>query len=215
VHSDPGAGRFGGALRFERKIDELVAYRADGNVGYLKGRWGGTVSYWLRVSPDEDLAPGYCDTLQITSKDWNDASFFNDFTKDEKPREFRLGAFADRSVWDPSQRDWDKIPSGEKPLVTLKRTPFSRDRWTHVVFTWDNYNTGKKNGITRFYLDGQLVGELPLSQQTYTWDAEKGLIMLGLGYTGWMDDLAIFNRPLSQKEVTRLHRLPRGIQSLF
>lgn len=214
VHLAPGEGRYGGALRFERKIDELVAYRAARNVSVTPGPWGGTVSFWLRVSPDADLAPGYCDMIQITPRDWNDAAFFTEFTKDEKPREFRLGAYADLKVWNPNNRDWNAIPLAEKPLIPVLHPPFSRDRWTHVAFTWENYNTGQANGATRLYLDGQLRGELSPRIQTFTWDPEKCLIMLGLAYTGWMDDLAIFDRALSPVEITYLNGLKGGVQQL-
>lgn len=214
VHLAPGAGRYGGALRFERKTDELVAFQGARNVAYRSNHWSGTVSFWLRVSPDADLAPDYCDPLQITPRNWNDASFFTDFTKDEKPRHFRLGALADLPVWNPKKRDWDSLPATEKPLVTVVHPPFSRDRWTHVAFTWDHYNTGQADAVTRFYLDGQLQGEIPLHLQTFTWDMEKCLIMLGLGYTGWMDDLALFDRALSPNEITTLNQLPGGVGQL-
>ncbi len=214
VHIAPNEGRFRGALRFERKIDELIAYRALGNLQYQSDRWAGTVSFWLRVSPDADLAPGYCDAIQITSKDWNDASFYTDFTKDDHPRQFRLGASADLAVWNPKNLDWESFPPSEKPLVVVAKPPFSRETWTHVAFTWENYNTGQNNGVTRLYLDGHLQGELRPTTQTYTWDPEKCLIMLGLGYTGWMDDLAIFNRALTPGEILQLHNLPEGVKSL-
>ncbi len=214
IHLAPGQGRYGGALRFERKMEELVAFPGNGNVAYASANWNGTVSYWIRVSPDTDLAPDYCDTVQITSKDWNDAAFFTDFTKDDRPRHFRLGAMSDLKVWNPDNRDWDKMPLAEKPLVTLTQPPFSRDHWTHVLFTWENFNTGQPNGRARLYLDGVLSGEISPRVQTFTWDPQKCLIMIGLGYTGWMDDLAIFNRCLSAPEIEALRQLPLGVASL-
>jgi hypothetical protein len=39
-------------------------------------------------------------------------------------------------------------------------------------------------------------------------------MMLGLGYTGWMDDLAVFDRALTADEVRALNRLPRGVSDL-
>jgi hypothetical protein len=39
-------------------------------------------------------------------------------------------------------------------------------------------------------------------------------MMLGLGYTGWMDDLAVFDRALSAEEVRVLNRLPNGVNGL-
>jgi len=39
-------------------------------------------------------------------------------------------------------------------------------------------------------------------------------MMLGLGYTGWIDALAVFDRALSADEVRALHRLPGGVTDL-
>lgn len=210
----PGQGRHGDAIRFEKKIPQLVGYRVPGNFPLPAPGWSGTVSFWLRVTPDEDIEPGYSDVIQVTSKAWDDASFFVEFTKDEKPREMRLGAYADKTVWNPEGRDWGKIPLEEKPLARVIRPPFRRDTWTQVTFTWENYNTGRTDGRTQLYLDGQPAGSISPRTMTYTWDAATAVMMLGLAYTGWMDDLAVFSRALTPHEVAELHRLPAGVGSL-
>lgn len=214
VRIAPGEGRFGDALRFERKVKELVGYQVEGNIDYKTTGFDGTVSYWLKLDPDADLEPGYCDTVQITSKDWNDAAFFTEFSKDEKPREFRLGMYPDLKVWNADNRNWDTMAWGEKPHVAVKHPPFSRDRWTHVVFTWKNFNTGRPDGVARLYLDGVLSQEISARAQTYTWDLKTARIMLGLSYTGLMDDVAIFNCALTDGEVKVLHQLKSGVAGL-
>ena len=73
--------------------------------------WSGTVSFWLRLDPDKDLEPGYADPIQITDKKWDDASFFVDFTKDDKPRHFRLGIYSDLKVWNPKGLNFDTMPT--------------------------------------------------------------------------------------------------------
>jgi hypothetical protein len=45
-------------------------------------------------------------------------------------------------------------------------------------------------------------------------DEEKSLIMLGLGYIGLWDELAVFNRALTPAEVAHLHRLKNGVRDL-
>lgn len=214
VHLAPGQGKYGGALRFEKTIKELVCYQAAGNVPYQTNGWSGTVSMWLRLHPEEDLAPGYCDTVQITSKDWNDAAFFTDFSKDEKPRDFRLGAFSDLKFWNPTNTPWESVPEKLRPMVTVKNPPFGRDRWTHVVFTWEDFNSGRPSGRARFYMDGIFRGEVAAREQRWTWDLSRCLIMLGLSYTGWMDDVAIFDRALTDAEVVMLRDLPHGVTGL-
>lgn len=209
-----GEGKVGDALRFHRKAPEVVYFQADKNLSYAKSNWSGTVSFWLRLDPDTDLEPGYCDPLQITPRAWNDAAFWVDFSKDERPRHFRLGAFADRAVWDPSLRDLDKTPEAERPMVTVTKLPFTRQHWTHVVFTFANFNTGRKDGVATLYLDAKPQGSVSAREQTFSWDPAKTIAMLGIGYTGLFDELAFFNRALTAAEVGKVFGLPGGITAL-
>ena len=114
------------------------------------------MSFWLKVDPVNELDPGYVDPIQITPNTWNDASFFVDFNKDGNPRAFRLGAFADRAVWNPTKKE---VPEPQRPLVPAKSHPFSKDKWTHVAFTWERFNTGKKDGVAMLYLNGKKGGQ--------------------------------------------------------
>lgn len=197
-------GVTGGYLKFEKKAPEIVYFQAKENMPY-RTNWSGTVSFWLRLTPDEDLEPGFADPIQITPKAWNNAAFFVEFSKDEKPREFRLGVYADFDVWNPEKKDWNSIPMSEKPLAPVIRPPFTRDQWTHVAFTFENFNTGKSNGVAKLFLNGEARAMLKPRTQTFTWDPEKTLIMLGLSYVGDWDELGIYNRDLSAAEVKRIH----------
>lgn len=85
-------GRYGGSLRFREKTEAVVFYRGGANVPYASDGFEGTICFWMRVSPSEDLPAGYVDPLQITDKAWNDASVFVDFT-DANPRQFRWACF--------------------------------------------------------------------------------------------------------------------------
>ncbi len=209
-----GEGKVGDALRFHRKAPELVFFQGERNFPFAKSNWSGTASFWLRLDPDTDLEAGYCDPLQITPRDWNDAAFWVDFSKDERPRHFRLGAFADRSVWDPLKRNYDALLASERPVVTVTHPPFSRDRWTHVVFTFTNYNTGKKDGMATLYLDGRPQGTMSAWEQTLSWEPSKVIAMIGINYTGLFDELAFFNRSLTAAEVEQLMKLPGGVTAL-
>ena len=206
-----GEGKFGDCLKFEKKAPQMVFYRAPKNFPYETSAMEGTVSFWLRLTPDEDLEPGYTDPLQITSKSWDDAAFFVEFSKDETPREFRLGVYADKAVWNPEKRDWNSIPMSEKPLARVERPPFFRTEWTHVLFTFRNFNTRKPDGIARLYLNGKPRAELAPREQTFTWDPERALIMLGLSYVGFFDELAIYDRLLTPEEITALSGLKKPL----
>ena len=198
----PNAGRSGGCLRFRTKTKKLIFFKGEGNVLWDKSSFSGTVSFWMKLSPRHDLPKGsFVDPLQITDKKWNDASFFVDFDKEET-RDFRLGAFSDYAFWNPTDRKFDDIPLKERPMVFVRNPPFDRTKWTHVAFTWSNFNTGEPATAT-LYLNGKLQGTLKTRQQ-FTWDPASTVIMLGINYVGWLDDLIVLDRACSADEITDL-----------
>src|SRR5678815_1654856 len=73
-----GQGRYGDALEFRKKNTQAVFYRAAVNSGYRPRNWSGTISFWLNLSPDTDLEPGYADPLQLTDKAYNNAAMWVD-----------------------------------------------------------------------------------------------------------------------------------------
>lgn len=209
-----GAGRAGDALRFTKKGSPIVFFRAAGNMPYARSAWDGTVSFWLSVDPERDLQPGFCDPVQITPRAWNDAAFFVEFEKRPGSIPFRLGAYADLDVWNPTKRKFEEIPAAERPLVAVENPPFAGGKWTHVVFTFERFNTGRADGVATLYLDGEPRGALSARPQTYTWDPEQAVIALGLGYIGLLDELSIFNRALSAPEVRALYAMDGGAGAL-
>jgi hypothetical protein len=196
VTLEGGSGIAGsGALRFRSKNTRALFFRGESHVAPA----GGSISFWLRLDPQKDLAPGYCDPIQITDKDYNDSAIWVDFTKDEVPRQFRLGVFGELKSWNPANLAPDKNPDFLRRLVVVERPPFTRDTWTHVVVTWTGL--GSEQGISALYLNGKLVSNSPPVREPFIWDASKVAIRLGVNYTGLMDELAVFNRALSSKEV--------------
>ncbi|MCH2591650.1 MAG: LamG domain-containing protein [Pedosphaera sp.] len=207
-----GKGLSGGALLFTQRNAKWLLYDGANNFHFAEKNWSGTVSFWLKVDPINELDPGYVDPIQITPNTWNDASFFVDFNKDGNPRAFRLGAFADKPVWNPANKN---IPEPERPLVPAKSTPFSRDKWTHVAFTWDRFNTGKKDGVATLYLNGKNEGSITGWNQQFSWNGKQHRIMIGLYYMGLFDDLACFNRALTASEIKRIHDHQAGLATLL
>src|SRR5688500_11375050 len=70
VAVEKGAGVAGGAaLRFKSKNTRALFFRGDRNVSPAAG----TFSFWLRLDPQKDLAPGFTDPIQITDKAYNDS----------------------------------------------------------------------------------------------------------------------------------------------
>jgi hypothetical protein len=210
-----GKGKFGDALRFGKNDKAVIFFQADKNMAYREKDWSGTISFWLSLDPDKDLQPGYCDPIQITDKKWDDSAFFVDFTKDDKPRHFRLGIYSDSKVWNPKGIKFDDIPVADRPLSEeIAKPPFASGKWTHVLFTFSGMNTGKAEGVGKLYLDGKPVASIRNRTLTFTWDPAKAGIMLGLSYIGLFDDLAIFDRALTDEEVGLIYRLDGGIRSL-
>ncbi len=205
-----GKGRFGDALRFTDKSDEVIFY--DGaNMGFRAEDWSGSVSFWLKLDPDKDLKPGFCDPIQITQKGWNDGAFFVDFDRD-LPRDFRLGVFADYKFWNPTDVEWEKLPVAERPMVVVKKPPFSGESWTHVAFTFENVNSSNGNSAaskSTLYLNGKAAGSLVKPMQ-FHWDQDRSSIMLGLLYIGDFDDLTVFSKALTPAEMLHLYQLPGG-----
>ena len=206
-----GKGKYGDCLRFTGKSKEVLCYSGS-EMPYSDSSWSCTVSFWMRLNPDQDLLPGYCDPIQITQFAWNNGALFVDFDKD-LPRDFRLGVFSDLKFWNPENIPWEKLPVEKRPMVTVKKPPFDRDRWTHVLFTLDNVNSAgaaDKPSKAAFYLNGQFQGELKQPMQI-RWDREKTAIMLGIEYIGDLDDLTIFKRALTAAEVKLLSELKQPL----
>ena len=184
-----GKGLTGDALLFTKRNAKWLFYDGAKNFKFEKKNWSGTVSFWLKVDPINELDPGYVDPIQITPFTWNNASFFVDFNKDGNPRSFRLGAFADKPVWNPENKD---VPEPQRPLVPAKSNPFSEEKWTHVAFTWERFNTGKKDGVSSLYLNGKKEGSITGWNQQFSWSGKPHRILIGLNYMGLFDDLSCF-----------------------
>jgi hypothetical protein len=202
VRHAKGEGRTGDALRFVKKNTRAVFYKAQGNLPFDAKNWSGTISYWLQLDPEQDLEPGFCDPIQVTDKAYNDSAIWTDFTKDDKPRHFRLGVFGALKAWNPANTAADKNPDFNNRLVVVSRTPFKRGRWTHIAITYSGLGSG--SGEAKLYLDGKLQGTTPKIVEGFEWDMEKGAIRLGVNYVGLMDDVAIFRRPLDAREIAAL-----------
>jgi len=186
-----------GALHFTQKNTQAVYFPAQG-LSPVEG----TISFFLQLDPKLDLAPGYVDPLQLTDKDYNNSALWVDFTKDE--RYFRLGVFGELSAWNPKGIESDKNPDFNGRLVVVKQPPFARGKWTHVAITYSKLGSGK--GEAQLYLDGALQGTSSLVKEPFTWQAGKPTLRLGVGYSGWLDEVAVYGQALSAGEIGKIRR---------
>jgi hypothetical protein len=214
VRLAPTAGRFGGALHFTKKSEFRPIFKDKGVLGYNDENWNATVSVWLRLNPDEDLEPGYCDPVQIVGDDSKKGFIFLEWSKDETPRFFRYAIRPLFHIWNPNNVQWADIPFKNRPMVQVERAPFARDQWTHVVFSLERVNDKGKPQIGRLYLNGKLQGTIENWDLTFDWDPSRVLLVLGAAYVGHLDDLAVFSRSLTDGEVLQLYGLKRGAREL-
>ncbi len=209
-----GSGRYGDALLFTKKNPIKPFFKDGGNIGYSSTDWNRTVSVWLRLTPDVDLEPGYCDPLQINGSDGNKGFIFLEFDKDTKPRHFRFAVRPLVEIWDPKRTGWTDMPYDKRPMVQVERAPFSQAHWTHVVFTLEHINAKNAKPTAKMYIDGQLQGAIENWDLTFGWAPDSAQLSLGSAYVGFVDDISVFDRALTDAEVKVLHQLPNGVADL-
>ena len=125
-----------------------------------------------------------------------------------------MGVIGDREVWNPAPVG----PDNENPifiqqLPVVKNPSFGKDKWTHILINFSHLNT--KNGTASLYIDGVLEGTRERITDPFTWDLTQSNIYLGLGYIGLMDELAIFNKTLTQNEISTLFELENGVHTIL
>ena len=209
----PGVGRFGSALNFSQRNTSALFYRAQEHVAYSEDDWSGSISFWLNLTPEEDLAPGYCDPIQITDQAYNDAAVWVDFTN-SNPRQFRLGVFGDLEAWNPEALSSDEHPGFDKKLVVVDEPPFRRGEWTHVLITYSGLGSAS-GGTARLYIDRHLQGVIEGVDEPFTWDLSRAQIRPGVNFVGLFDELSLFDRPLTEAEVVALNQLEGGVAALY
>lgn len=210
-------GRFGDCIVFnppESVKGTRAFYKLPQNFEYKAENWSGTISFWLKVTPNEDLRPGYTDPIQLTPRSALDGCLWVDFSLDAH-RVFRMGVFPDKKYWNPRNLPNKEIPDTDRPLIPLVDPPFSRDHWSHIVMTFQGFNLPGENGVAKLYIDGNLHGELTGWEQIYTWDLDEAQIRLGVNYIGALDELSCFNRELTATEVNSLYESDEGIRELI
>ena len=209
----PGEGKFGDALEFTLENSHVVFYKAEKNVPYTTKNFSGTLSFWLKLDPQK-IPQTYTDPVQLTDKDYSNSAIWVDFTRNDTPSDFRLGIFGDQKVWDKKNLKGAAEEFFWR-LLKIVKPPFSPEKWTHIVVTWEGINTDKI-ARGRLYFDGQFQGETGGITEPFVWDLPEATIRLGTGpFVGMFDDLAIFDRSLTHEEVRDLYELNGGVTDLF
>lgn len=208
------SGRFGGALQFTRKSSYRPQFHGDKVLNYNDKNWSTTVSAWLKLDPDKDLEPGYCDPIQIVGGDTKQGFIFLEWSKDHTPRRFRYAIRPLYPIWNPTAVGWEEIPNEKRPMIEIQKAPFSANAWTHVAFTVENGNDKSRPRRGKLYLNGQPQGSIENWDLTFGWDPSQVRLVLGAAYVGQLDDLAVFNKALTDDEVQQVYKLPNGVADL-
>jgi hypothetical protein len=205
----PGKGVSGGALE---AVDVLpdngrIFFPAKGNIAYRKGGWGATLSVWVSFDPDTQLKTGFCDPVQITQKGAGNGGLWFDFNDAKPNRNLRMGAFP--AVPDGAQ-PIKESREAFSPMVWVDKPGFKVGDWHHVALVWRNLDSGRKDASAGLFIDGALRGEVkdkdyPISMG---WDLEKAGIYVAVSYIGLLDEIALFDRPLSPDELGLLRSQP-------
>ena len=203
----PTGGKYGGALSFDSNWNPVLFFKGAENVAYRDADWSGSFSFWLRVNPDEDLREGYSDPLIVTDENWDNGSFYVDFTEEDRPRHFRFALFSDYAVWNPELKAWDEIKPVDRPMIDVEHHPFGNGEWAHVALVFENVNVEGASSLLRGYLNGEQVGEYEVYPARITWDVHRTMLALGRHYKGQFDELAVFNRALTPEEVGQIASL--------
>jgi hypothetical protein len=186
-----------------------VFYPAPKNLAYQKGGWGGAVSVWIDTDPNKLLKTPFCDPIQITQRGALNGGIWFDFNN-AKPRDLRLGVFP-------------AVPEGQKPMtesdpnapmVRVPKIDFKAGTWHHVVLNWKNFDTGKPDAHAALYIDGKHIGDVKDRAIAMGWELDKAGIYVAVSYIGLLDELAVFNRPLTTAEIATLHSKPGCLSSL-
>ena len=180
-----------------------IFYPVKGNLAFKKGGWGGACSMWINTDPNTLFKLKFCDPVQITHKGANNGGIWFDFN-DAKPRDLRMGVFP--AV--PEGTAGAKESDADAPLVRVPKVGFKVGQWHHVVLSWSNFDTGKKDALATLTIDGKKIGDVKDRAIAMDWDVDKAGIYTAVGYCGLLDEMALFNRPLTADEVTALHQTP-------
>jgi hypothetical protein len=198
-------GIAGGCLKASDVLpdNDRILFPARGNIAFKKGGWGGAVSFWIKTDADKMLKTKFCDPVQITEKGANNGGIWVDFN-DAKPRSLRHGAFP----FVPEGKVSVKEDDAHAPMVRVPGIGFRAGDWHHLVVSWRNFDTGKKNAVSALYIDGQEIGAVKGFEIGMNWNLDKTGIYVAVNYVGLLDELAIFSRPLTLEEVRLLQNKP-------
>ena len=126
VKLEADAGRFKGRCIFRRRGTPARRSRTEG-CWDTTPRARASVSAWLRLNPDQDLEPGYCDPIQVVGNDSKKGYVFLEWSKDDRPRLFRYAILPLTHLWNPDNQPWAEMLPEKRPAVQVARAVLARE----------------------------------------------------------------------------------------
>ncbi len=200
-------GQVDGCVAFQNEAGALN-YTAMGNFPYDESQsWSGGVSFWLAVDP-AGLETDFPEPFHV-GKEWDDAVIFVDFDKKRKPYALRFGCYPDKT-----QEITDQILL--ERVIRLEDINWNSDEWHHIVITWSNFNSGKADGQWALFVDGAEIDRKTNLQQNISWNISARTVRFNHHrYAGKLDEIAIFDKMLTHKDVIYLKNPRRPLNKLF
>ncbi len=195
-----GQGRYGEALAFPGE-DAWIEYPAAGNIPLSRGSSEGSILLWLRPESSALEATGSMELLEV---------------HDNRPLDgaFRLSLLTGAELF----LVFSVYPSLPGPaldatpcIVAAPLPHWASDEWRHAAITWEGLNRGDSKIRLSIYLDARLEAEEEFLSPTLHWQGSEQSILIGRGYQGLLDELALFDRALRSLEIRTISDHPEGV----
>jgi len=203
-----GGGRFGEAICFPDG-DSAIEYTAEKNFPITIGLNEGTISFWISCDAQAQPEDRFAEWFDVNDGAWNQGAFSIALSF-RSPRDLLFSLYASGPVDATGE-----TAGGTPQLLAARDIDWASDEWHAVTASWSGLNTGGPAARMRLYLDGKKVAEQTGFEHIVKWRAGGQVIRLGSGAIGKIDDLAIFGRELSSREVRSLYRNPEGVAGKY
>lgn len=201
-------GKFGEAIEFPTP-DSAIGYQAEGNFPLTKDYNDGTIAMWVRCASGEQPEDRFAELFEVNDGSWNDGAFGLALTPGQPGRiVFSLYGSAPVSAT-------GETVGGPQHLIAYEGIDWATGEWHHIAASWENINTGRRNAVLKLYVDAERQRVSPRFDHVVHWRSPQQTIRVGWGFVGWIDELAIFGKALSERQIRRIFEHPEGVSGVY